>query len=197
MTTIQKTNRGINETLLHLQREYYFPKMKSKITTYINNCDICKITKYDRKPPSIKFKITETPRELLEVLQIDVFQIDKLHILTIIDKFSRFADGYILNNRNSLELIKHLRTFIKTYGKPGKVVVDSAQEFNAIILKDFLKSLDCELHTTSLHSSNSNSPVERLHSTLIELYRITKKENKTLENEEIIKEILITYNNRS
>lgn len=34
-----------------------------------------------------------------------------------------------------------------------------------------------------------------MHSTLIELYRITKKENKTLENKEIIKKILITYNN--
>lgn len=66
-------HRGINETLLHIQREYYFPQMKSKITTYINNCDICKITKYDRKPPNIKFEITETPQKPLEILHLDVF----------------------------------------------------------------------------------------------------------------------------
>lgn len=47
--------------------------------------------------------------------------------------------------------------------------------------------------------SSSNSPVERLHSTLTEIYRIIldtrKQQNLPKEHDEILTETLITYNN--
>lgn len=56
-----------------------------------------------------------------------------------------------------------------------------------------------DLHVTSFQQSSSNSPVERLHSTLTEIYRIVldvrKQQKLNSEHDELMSEVLITYNN--
>lgn len=67
------------------------------------------------------------------------------------------------------------------------------------IFKDFCKQFGIHLHFTSFQQTSSNAPVERLHSTLTEIYRLIlskRKENKlTTEHEEILFETFISYNN--
>lgn len=42
----KRNHRGINETLEHLKRKYYWKNMKTAVTNYINECEICQRTKY-------------------------------------------------------------------------------------------------------------------------------------------------------
>lgn len=76
---------------------------------------------------------------------------------------------------------------------------DQGTEFTANTFKDFCNQYKIELHFTSFQQSSSNSPVERLHSTITEIYRLIllkrKEHNMPLEHEEILTEALITYNN--
>lgn len=39
-------HRGINETFEHIRQRYYFPRIREKITMFINNCKICQTEKY-------------------------------------------------------------------------------------------------------------------------------------------------------
>lgn len=195
----KNNHRGINETLLHLKRQYYFPFMKNKITQTINNCDICQTLKYNRRPPKIKFEKPETPQQPLDILHIDIYTINSNQILTIFDKFSKFGHGYTLLNRTSIEVLKYLKIFLSNFGIPKKIVADQGTEFTSNIFKAFCTQYNIILHTTSFQQSSSNSPVERWHSTLTEIYRIimTKRKEQKLDNnhEEILNETLITYNN--
>lgn len=188
-------HRGINETLLHLKRDYFFPFMKNKIGQVINNCQVCQTCKYDRDPPKVKFIPPEIPNKPLDILHVDVYSINSQQILTIIDKFSKFAAAYTLNARNSLSIIKSIKHYISLHGIPRKLVADSGSEFTSTIFRDFCKQLGTNLHITSIHQSTSNSPVERLHSTLTEIYRIIHNRLKDRDHEEILNETLITYNN--
>lgn len=196
----QKNNhRGINESLSHLKRKIYFPYMKNKITQIINNCDTCALLKYDRSPPKPKFEKPETPTKPLDIIHIDVYTINGQQILTMIDKFSKFAAGYTLESRTTVCILRNIQKFINLYGIPRKIVSDQGSEFTSSILKDFCRQYQIDLHYTSFQQSSSNSPVERLHSSLTEIYRIiftTRKENHlSLNHNEIITETLITYNN--
>lgn len=57
-----KTNhRGIVETYEQLKRNYFWSKMKTDITNYINNCTTCQTAKYSRRPPYVPLVLTETP----------------------------------------------------------------------------------------------------------------------------------------
>ena len=195
----RSNHRGINETLLHLKREYYFPHMKEKIEKTLNFCDHCKKLKYDRNPPKIKYVQPENPLKPLEIIHLDIYTINKNQILTIIDKFSRFAWGFPLNCRESVAILKQFKTFISLYGIPKKIICDQGSEFIANIFQDYCKQHEITLHFTSFQQTSSNSIVERLHSTLTEIYRIiyTKRieEKLKVDHEEILSETLITYNN--
>lgn len=41
-----KNNRGTDETVAHIKRQFYFPNMKSKIAQTINNCDVSHTLKF-------------------------------------------------------------------------------------------------------------------------------------------------------
>ena len=54
-----KTNhRGINETHDKIKSIYYWPNMKNTIQKFINECEICQVTKYERHPLKFPYNIT-------------------------------------------------------------------------------------------------------------------------------------------
>lgn len=192
-------HRGIDETLLHIKRKYYFPYLKTKITETINNCDKCQLLKYDRNPQKVVFEKPETPSKPLDILHIDIYTINNKTILTILDKFSKFAAAYTLQSRTSILVVKSIKQYISLHGIPSKIVCDQGTEFTSNIFKDLCKKYNINLHITSFQQTSSNSPVERLHSTLTEIYRIilaTLKEKKTqIDHDEILFDTIFTYNN--
>lgn len=57
----RNNHRGINENFQQLKYSMYHPKLRKRITQFINNCDICNMEKYERNPVRPKLQITETP----------------------------------------------------------------------------------------------------------------------------------------
>lgn len=57
----ESNHRGINETVQHVSRTHYFPRMKEVIKQIINNCVVCKTFKYDRNEKPLKYELSETP----------------------------------------------------------------------------------------------------------------------------------------
>lgn len=192
-------HRGIDETFLHLKRETYFPNMKNKISELIRNCETCPKLKYDRQPQNIVFETPETPTKPLDIIHIDIYTINNNFNLTIIDKFSKFAAVYPIPNRNGINCTKVIKNFFSQFGLPKKLIHDQGVEFCNDIFRKFCSQYNILLHVTSFQQSSSNSPVERLHSSLTEIYRIildTRKKHKLpTDHEEIMSETVITYNN--
>src|SRR6185436_3101436 len=87
-----KTNhRGIDETETRIKQNYYWPKLRKSIQTFINSCEICQITKYDRKPLTPKLNITPTATKPFQILHIDSITLEQAKFLTIVDSFSKYA----------------------------------------------------------------------------------------------------------
>lgn len=192
---IENNHRGINEMFEHVKRSVYFPNLKQKINAFVNQCEICKLHKYERNPPKIEFNITQTPKLPLEICHVDIFFFKKNEpILTIIDKFSRYAQAYILESRNTPHIKSKLMQFFSLFGKPKLIITDQERACTTIDLKDFLAQNNIDLHFASINSSNSNSTVERLHSTLAEHLRIIVNTEKTTTECALFK-ALHAYNN--
>ena len=131
----------------------------------------------------------------MEILHMDIFHIDKTYILTILDKFSRFARGQILEARNSINIADKLLQFFANRGILNKIITDNAKEFTSSLIKEILDKYNIVHHVTSQKNSTGNSPVERLHSSLIEIYRIISQRDKQKTKSEKIAETMITHNN--
>lgn len=168
---IGKTNhRGISETIEHLQRKYFWKGMSNDIKNFINNCQTCKIQKYNRNPIKQPLQLTPTFNRPFHTVHMDIFQINGNKYLTLIDAFSKFAQAYQLRSSNLLDITDRLFYFITTYTTPNIIVADN--EFNKQPLINFLQLHKIQLHATTPYHHQSNSPVERLHSTLLEHYRL-------------------------
>lgn len=192
-------HRGAEENYLQLKRKVYFPNMKTIIQQAVNNCHTCITNKYDRLNKETQLELTETPHKPLETLHIDIFSMNGQKFLTILDKFTKFGQALPISNKISSTILKELKTYISIHGFPQKIITDNGTEFTSKIFKEYCHQNHIELHFTTPMNSTGNSPVERLHSTLIEIYRILRSDPK---NEEIrnnpidlMTEAIITYNN--
>ena len=63
--------------------------MRDQVTSYINNCEVCKRAKYDRNPPNIPLMLTETPSRPFQILHADTFVFETQNFATLIDAFSK------------------------------------------------------------------------------------------------------------
>ena len=73
-----KNHRGIEETFFELKDLIYYPNLKKEIHKFINNCIICNMCKYDRRPIKTKLCVTETPIRSNEIVHFDVWFLDKI-----------------------------------------------------------------------------------------------------------------------
>lgn len=188
-------HRGINEVLLDLRKLYFWPNMKQDIVNYINNCEICQQAKYDRHPPKIKFSLTATPSEPLESIHMDTLQIQNTKFLTIIDVFSRYTQAYPLEPVcTAATVYEGFLNFITHFGIPKLITCDNGTEFKTSLLIDFCKLHKIAIHFTTPGNSNSNSPIERVHSSLLENCRVLKLQDENLSIKQTMQYAILGYN---
>ena len=186
-------HRGILETLDYLKRNYYWIGMKNTITQYINSCEICQRAKYARKKPYTPLMITETPSKPFQIVHIDVFFYDNKIYLTLVDSFSKFAQAIQIPGKNAINVSNALIKYFSFCGIPEKLIIDNGTEFNNDTVKEILKMHKINIHFTTPQHHESNSIVERFHSTIIEHLRLLK-ESFPNDKENLMDYAIIAYN---
>lgn len=168
----KNNHRGIEETEQRIKQLYYWPYMKKSIQTFINECEICQQSKYERNPVNIKMNITPTATKPFEILHLDTFTLEKTKFLTIIDSFSKYAQAYVLTALVSTQIVDNLIKFFTHHGIPKQITTDNGTEFKNSVINDLLSLHKIKIHFCSPNHPQSNSLVERLHSTIIEHIRL-------------------------
>lgn len=179
-----QNHNGITETYQKLKEKYYWPKLKEHITLVINKCDICLQSKYERNPYKIPYEGPLLAEKPFKTIHIDIFQYSQCLFLTILDSFSKYAQAYFIKDKNAVTILNKLRHFISHHNVPQRIVADNGLEFKNNTFKEFCQLHNIEVHYVTPNNSTSNSPVERLHSTLIEKLRVLQQKdpNESIDN---------------
>ncbi|KAI5743669.1 hypothetical protein M8J77_013901 [Diaphorina citri] len=189
-------HRGIEETSRAIRQNYYWPNLTNTVQNYINNCEICQTTKYDRKPLKLYLNKTPTATRPFEIVHIDTFTAEKTKFLTIVDSFSKYAQAYYLDTCQAIEISSKLLEYFSHHGIVKQIISDNGGEFKNNILADMLKLHKVEVHFTCSQHPESNGIVERFHSTLIEHIRLFNN-NTQFKNDPIslkVKYAVLAYN---
>lgn len=190
-----KTNhRGITETYDRLKQNYYWSNMKDDVTKSINDCVACQTLKYSRQKSYIPLVKTETPTKPFEILHMDTFIFEAQSFLTIFDKFSKYGQAYACD-KNAKSICDKLINFFSFFGCPETIVSDNGPEFNNELVKELLKAQKINIHFTTPGHHESNSPVERFHSTIIEHLRLLSQKDVKKSVSELMPYAIIAYNN--
>ena len=168
--------------------------MKITITEYINKCDICMQAKYERRPYKIAFSGPLVSKRPFDIIHIDTFSFNKTKFLTIIDLFSKYAQAYYIPDGTALTILSKLRHFCSHHNYPKKICCDEGKEFKNNTVIEYCKLMNIELHYTTINNPNSNSPIERFHSTILEKIRTAKLQNPNETPQNLMIGSILIYN---
>ncbi|CAD7078361.1 unnamed protein product [Hermetia illucens] len=170
-----------------MKRKFYIPNLEHLITETINQCETCKLAKYERNPVKLPFKETETCNGPRETFSMDIWMpTTGVNYVSCIDRFSKYATLIKIKDRSWLSAKEAMFQVINIMGKPKKLIVDQDACF-----KNFLTKEKVKVHIVS--SKTGLADIERFHGTMNEHIRILRiKEDK--ENIDEVVEALKHYN---
>ena len=190
----KRAHRNPRENVLQILENYYFPRMRSLVRDYTKNCEVCKLNKYDRHFIKPQLQPTPIPKYPCEILHIDIFEIHGLKFISCIDKFSKFAKLFHIQNRSAIHLKHKLTKVLHYFTVPRIIVSDNEKGFLTPTILNFIRSLNIEIYYTPIQRSEVNGQIERFHSTLIEIYRCVSREIKNLSHKDMINLAVDRYN---
>lgn len=190
-----RAHRGADENKWQLLRKFYFPKLSQKLHDFIKNCRICHENKYDRSPIHFPIQKTPIPNQPFQIAHIDILFIDNLQYLTYVDKFSKYAQARLIESRAAVDLIPAVKEVLSKFRFPETLVMDQEKSFMTGELVNFYNTNKITPYIVATGRSEMNGIVERFHSTLLEIYRISKAENPGKTPQEIMDISIIKYNN--
>lgn len=163
---------GVNKTVKKIQKVFAWPGMRVDVREYIKSCLTCQ-----RVKPGVEAKqglMRNFPENFpFHTIHIDLWgpiedeNRNKVQILSIIDKCTRWAEAAILYEKNSKNIVSHLMTeWFCRYGFPKTIISDQEPTFCGKELSEFYAHAGIkEIHTTVYHPEG-NAPVETFHRSL-------------------------------
>lgn len=191
----RRAHRNARENKKQILEEYYFPRMYALIRKFVANCEVCNTNKYDRNPNKPEIQETPSPTSPCEILHMDIMEIQDQKFISVIDKFSKFAKLFHISDRSVLNIREKLVKILHYFTAPKILVSDNESSFISPLIKDFLERLGVKIYLTPSQRSEVNGQVERLHSTLIEIYRCLRAEKPELSVQELMYVSVDRYNN--
>ena len=89
------------------------------------------------------------------------------YILTVIDHFTKFADGFPIPNHEATTVAKVLiNRWIVYYGTPLQILSDKGAEFEGHLFAELCKAMAIDKARTTAYKPSTNACVERFHRTL-------------------------------
>lgn len=165
------------EKCKNLAREVLFwPGLGQDIDNLIENCDICSTFRKNNSKETL-LPHTVPDKEWYKV-GVDLFTVNGLDYLVLVDYFSKFVELKTLNSLTANSVIAVLKEIFSRQGIPVIVFTDNGPCFSAEEFLRFSKQYDFQHHTSSPRYPQSNGQIERTVQTVKQLLKKCYADNK-------------------
>lgn len=190
-----RAHRNWKENKEQILEKYYFPQMAKQIRKFTQHCDICNANKYDRHPNKPQQQETPIPKHPAEIIHIDIMEIKREKFLSCVDKFTKFAKFFRLKDKSIPHVRDKLIKAVHYFTTPRLMVMDNDPSFVSPVIIDYFRTMGIETYLTPVQRSEVNGTVERVHSTIIEIFRCLQEQYGDLTTKELINIAVDRYNN--
>lgn len=157
----------MDKTYEILQESYWFPDMKAKVRTHIQNCIKC--ISFSKPSGRVEGFIHGIPKGnvLFAVVHVDHFgpvnrtDTAKKHVFVMIDAFTKHAKLYAVKSTTTRETIGCLKDYFRTYSRPKTLVSDRGTSFTSKEFEDFMSEMNVKHVKVATGSPQANGQVER------------------------------------
>ena len=169
---------GIRKTLARVEGQFFFPKMKNKISTYIRSCHACQMTAplrtADRQPLQ--------PIPVMELRPFESITFDVVgefpktakgnrYLITLICDASKWVHAIPVSNLRAQTVADKLVEYFSFVGIPQILRCDNFSSFHSEILDALRAKLGIEAKFSSPYHPQSHGNVERLNRSITHMLR--------------------------
>ena len=129
-------HRGVSKTLNRIRERFTWPKMRNDVEKFVKYCESCHKKKIVRVKTRQPMKITDTPREAFDKVQIDLVgplpqtENGNVYILTLQDCLTKYSEAIPIPNQEAVTVAMVLaENFITRFGCPRSIQTDQGSYF--------------------------------------------------------------------
>ena len=163
---------GMDQVLILLQEQYFWPKMSHDIRKFIRQCDQCIRLKKPKEQEKLYPIMATYPLELihLDFLTIGGKDDPMKNILVMTDHFTRYVQCHVTKRQTALTVAKVLvNQFFTTYGWPDKILTDRGTSFENYLFHEICQMAKILKLRTGSYRPQTNGQCERFNKTLLNM----------------------------
>ncbi|XP_068208290.1 uncharacterized protein [Palaemon carinicauda] len=173
-----ESHLGITKTYRRLLEDFYWPRMKMDVKSFVERCHVCQVTgRPNEKIPPAPLVPIVVPSTPFDKIIIDcVGPLPKTsrrneYILSVLCPTTRFPLAFPLKNISARNIIQQLIKVFTLFGFPRELQCDRGTNFTSTLFQSALHQFNIFNVLSSAYHPQSNGALERVHQTLKNLLR--------------------------
>ena len=159
---------GIRTTRRLLAAKFVWPRIAADVSSWARACIRCQRSKVNRhvRAPVANFRL---PSRRFAHIHVDVVgplppSQGFTHLLTVVDRFTRWPEAIPVINTSALSLARALlHNWVSRFSTPEHITSDRGSQFTSTLWSQLATLLGTELHQTTSYHPQANGMVERFH----------------------------------
>ena len=147
---------GIVKTKRRARDSMWWPQMNSQLEQVVFNCLAC--SREQRREPLCNSPLPARPWEKVGV---DLFEVEGMHFLVVVDYYSRYPEVKQLDKSRSCDVILAMKGIFSRFGIPNVVISDNGPQFVSGEFREFSKIYQFVHETSSPKYPWGNGLAER------------------------------------
>jgi transposase InsO family protein len=160
---------GIRKTFHRLEERFYWRSMRRDVSSYINRCQKCQVSKILRVPPAPASSFS--PESPWEVITVDLMgpyppgTNQSTYLLVVVDMFTKFVELFPLRKAKTEAVTEKLWLVCCRWGVPKVVLSDNGTQFTSAHYGEWCKALGIKPFYISAYHPQANM-TERYNQTI-------------------------------
>ena len=167
---------GVNRTVDHVRRRFYWPGSKTDVKTWCKRCDLCARVKTG---PRYRAAMQHVPAgSCFDVLYMDILgelpETDRgnKYILVITDGFTKWTQAMALPDQTAQTVADALMIHVfSLFGVPRRIHTDQGRNFESNLFRELCDILGIEKSRTTPYRPQSDGQTERFNRTLQQMLK--------------------------
>lgn len=169
LRSLHKAHQGVTKVLQRAESSVFWPGIRRRVEDTTMACGPCMSA--ERAAKSEPLISTPVPQYPFQKVGMDLFHLEGVDYLLIVDYFSKWPIVKELSVTTSGAVVHILRTVFSDWGTPEVVVSDNGPQFSARQFKQFCRDRDINPVTSSPLHPSGNGQVERVVGTVKNMIR--------------------------
>lgn len=170
---------GVDKTMGHLVSDYWFPRMRTYVTKYIEACIECAYNKRPGGATEGQLHVSETVPIPFRTLHIDHLgpfvrsTKGNSYVIAVVDAFSKYAVVKAVRSTDTKAVINMMRELVQYFGTPARIVSDQGTAFTSKAFAEYCSDHSVQHIKNALRTPRANGQVERMNSLITTFLRTT------------------------